>query len=245
MTLFHFFPVLRMPVLYRPTLLINRESIDTFRCLPMTKAQDGSRLLGKAALRHGRDVLATAERNAAVLSEAFAQLKAAHAAGKRYRLIVPVNSYAVATTAAATLMVKAIKGLPEALRQTVIVELFDFPRTMSPDLLGDITVPLLAFFDKYLAEPNPKDEDYTIFSNLNYFGVSLDLESRGAKGDEAMALMTRFWAEGTKRRLKVVIQGIEEPAIADKARQYEAFAIDGPLLGSDIESLDAAHAIPA
>jgi len=233
-----------MSILCRPTLLINRESIDTFRCLPMTKSKDGPRKMGKAALRHGRDVLATAERNAAVLSEAFAQLKAVYAAGHRCRLIVPVNSYAMATTAAATLMVKAIKELPEALRRAVIVELFDFPKTMSLDLLGGITVPLLAFFDKYLAEPNPEDEDFTIFSNLNYFGVSLDLESRDAKGDEALTLMIRFWAEGTKRRLKVVIQGIEEPAIADKARQYNAFAIDGPLLGSDIENLDTAPAIP-
>jgi len=205
----------------------------------VAKAKDGTRVQGKAALRHGRDVLTTAERNAAILSQAFTALKRAHEAGNRYRLIVPVNSYAVATTETATLVVKAIKTLPEALRQAVIVELFDFPEPMSLDLLGDITVPLLAFFDKYMAEPGPELDDYTIFSNLNYFGVSLDLEARNVKGDEAMALMTRFWAEGTKRRLKVVVQGIEEPAIADKARQYEAFAIDGPLLGSDLESLDA------
>ena len=76
-----------------------------------------------------------------------------------------------------------------------------------------------------------------MFANCNYFGVSLNMEAFSETGKEALGLLTEFWAEATKSRLKVVIQGITDQAIIDKAQQYEAFALDGPAIGADQKSL--------
>ena len=139
---------------------------------------------------------------------------------------------------AATVIVQTIKELPEELRSAVIVEFFDFPKTLTLEILGDITIPVLPFFDNYMAEPSAGMTDFTVFANLNYFGVSLDLESSGAAGDDAVADMTAFWAEATNRRLKVLLQGVKEQGLADKAIQYECFALDGPLIGEDSQTMD-------
>jgi len=228
---------LPMKVLYRPVLLVNHEATDFYRCLPVRLKNGVETARGKKALRYNNEIIETAEKNARVLSLAFADLTRAHAAGKKVRLIVPINSYAIASGDAATLIVKAIRELDEALRAAVIVEVYEFPKSLTLDMLADMTIPFLPFFDKFLAEPRPEMTDFTMFANSNYFGVSLNLGGRVEKGEDAVAVMTKFWAEATNRRLKVVVQGITEQDVADKATQYEAFALDGSLLGADMESM--------
>jgi len=135
--------------------------------------------------------------------------------------------------------VQAMKELDKSLYAAVITELIEMPTSLNLDMLGDMTVPILPFFDKYLAEPRPisNKDDFTMYSNCNYFGVSLNMEAFNEGGDAAVGLLTEFWAEATKSRLKVVIQGVKDQAIVDKAQQYEVFALDGPIIGADKETL--------
>jgi len=228
-----------MNVVYRPVRLLNREVIDTYRCIPVSEKPDGSTIADKRLLVHSKDILSTATKNAAVLSAAFAELSSAFAAGYRYRLIVPINSYSLASNEGATLIVRAMKELDESLRDAVIAEFIDLPKSLTLDMLGDMTVPILPFFDKYLAEPLPISgkDSFTMFSNCNYFGVSLNMEQFQESGEQAMGRLTEFWAEATKSRLKVVIQGITDQTTIDKAQQYEAFALDGPAIGVDQKAL--------
>lgn len=228
-----------MNVVYRPVKLINREVLDTFRCLPCTEKEDGTRLADKRLLAHGKDIVATATKNAALISKAFQELTKAFAAGNRLRMIVPINSYSLASGEGATLIVQAIRELDKSLHGAVITEFIDMPASLNLDMLGDMTVPILPFFDKYLAEPRPisNKDNFTIYSNCNYFGVSLNMEALKEGGDAAVSLLTEFWAEATKSRLKVVIQGVRDQGIVDKAQQYEVFAIDGPIIGPDKETL--------
>ena len=227
-----------MNVVYRPVRLINREVIDTFRCVPVVKNPDSTTTVGKHLLTHDKNILLTATRNAALLKNAFAELTKTFAAGKRCRMIVPINSYSVASKEGATLIVKTIRELDKPLCEAVIAELIDLPKSLNLDMLGDMTVPFLPFFDKYLAEPRgmSEAEDFTLYSNCNYFGVSMDLEGLGTD-ESAIARMTQFWAEAVKCRLKVVFQGVGNQAALDKAKQYEAFALDGPVIGADKEIL--------
>lgn len=228
-----------MNVVYRPVKLLNRESLDIFRCVPTQKRADEPLKTGKRLLAHEDDILATASKNAALIERAFRDLTRAFDAGHRYRIIVPINSYSMASGEGATEIVQAVKELDSSLRGAVITEFFDMPRSLNLDMLADMMIPLLPFFDKFLGEPRPllSDDNLTIYSNCNFFGVSLDLEGSEAAGDEAMAQMTKFWAEATKSRLKVSLQGIRDPAIVDKATQYEIFAIDGPAIAEDRETL--------
>jgi hypothetical protein len=228
-----------MNVIYRPVRLINREVIDTFRCIPVREKTDEKKVADKRLLVHEKDILSTATKNAALLSAAFTELSKAFAAGNRYRLIVPINSYSLVSDAGATLIVRAMKELDPSLCSAVIAEFIDLPKSLNLDMLGDLTVPIIPFFDKYLAEPLPisGNDSFTIFSNCNYFGVSLNMEVSQASGQQAIGLLTEFWAEATKSRLKVVVQGVSDQAIVDKAQQYEVFALDGPAIGPDQERL--------
>lgn len=228
-----------MNVVYRPVKLLNREALDTFRCIPAKKPTDGPLKKGKRLLAHDDDVMLTAGKNAALIERAFRDLTKAFDAGHRYRLIVPVNSYSMASGEGATEIVQAVKELEPSLRGAVIAEFFEMPRSLNLDMLADMMIPLLPFFDKYLGEPLPLtgDSNLTIYSNCNFFGVSLDLQDHKAEGDEAMAMMTKFWAEATKSRLKVSLQGVSDPEMVEKAQQYEIFAIDGPAIAEDRETL--------
>ncbi|MBT3239019.1 MAG: hypothetical protein HOK06_09270 [Rhodospirillaceae bacterium] len=226
-----------MNLVYRPVNLITHDATGFFRCLPTTDKPDGTTVASKSLLSHDKDNISTAEKNAALLNQAFKDLADAFIIGGRPRLIVPLNSYALGTGDAATIIVQAFKELSEELRPAVIIELFDFPVTLTADILGDITIPVLPFFDKYMATPNPDNNDFTEFSNLNFFGVSLDLDASGATGEDAIADLTKFWAEATKRRLKVIVQGVQDQDVADKAQQYECFAMDGSLVGEDRPTL--------
>lgn len=230
-----------MKVLYRPVTLLNQKVTNTFRCLPVADRPGGGTVRGKAALRHLNDVRKTAELNASVLVRAFADLSRANDLGHRFRLIVPVNSYALASGDASTRIVHAVKGLAPELRRTVIVEIFQFPKSMTLDSLDEITIPLLPFFENFMAEPEPGMDDFILFANCNYFGVSLDVEGRGLEGADALDRLTGFWAETVKKRLKLIVQGIADREIAVNARKYDAFAMDGPALGSDSENLEPAE----
>lgn len=226
-----------MSVTYRPARILNRETIDMFRCMPVVKKADGTIISGKPALRHGRDIMVTARENAAVLKQAFGDLSQALEKGQQLRLIVPVNSYALASTESSTLMIAAFKDLPTEYRPQVIIDVFDFPNPLTLDILDDITIRLMPFFDKLMAEPTPGMDDFTLFVNCNYFGVSFDLEARELKGDEAIKSMTRFWGEATKRRLKTVLQGVSDAELSDKADRYEIFSQDGLFIAEDNNQL--------
>jgi len=225
-----------MPIIYRPARILNREKIDTFRCMPVTESANGGIITGKPALQHGRDIMLTAKENAAVLTQAFQDLSLAFDGGERIRMIVPINSYALASSDTSSLMIQAFKELDPAIRKEVILDVFDFPNPLTLDILDDITIRLMPFFDKLMAEPASDMDDFTIFANCNYFGVSLDLEARDVMGEAAIGVMTRFWGEATKRRLKVVVQGISEPELSEKADRYEVFLQDGPCIGKDVNA---------
>ena len=223
-----------MPITYRPARILDREKIDTFRCIPVSEDTNGGIIAGKPALQHDRDIMLTAKENATVLRQAFKDLSHAFDSGHKIRMIVPVNSYALASSETSSLMVQAFKELDPAIRKDVILDVFDFPNPLTLDILDDITIRLMPFFDKLMAEPASDMDDFSPFTNCNYFGISIDLEARDITGDEAISVMTKFWGEATKRRLKVTVQGVTDAELSEKATRYEAFLQDGPYIGKDV-----------
>lgn len=224
-----------MPITYRPAKFFDREKINVFRCIPVIKGDDGSITTGKPALRHVRDPMVTAKENAVFVNRAFKDMSLAVSQGHKIRMIVPINSYSLATTESSSLMVQAFKELAPDIRQEVILEIFDFPNPLTLDILDDITIRVMPFFDKLMAEPGSEMDDFLPFANCNYFGVSLDLEARGLVGEQAIDVMTKFWGEATVRRLKTSVQGVQEAEISEKADRYEVFLQDGPFIGQDFD----------
>ena len=205
----------------------------------MRENRNGVEQSGNGLLAHRESIDDTAKRNEKVLKTAFKEYKRARKGGFRGRLIVPLNSFALANAEGGARIVGAFKMLDGGLRKNVIVEVFQLPRTLSVGLLDEITIPLLAFFEHYIADPEPDMIDFTLFTNLNYLGVVLDLgiESMKSGGGDMKDRVTKFWAAATKQKLKVFISGVKDRDILDLARRYEAFAIDGPVLGNDRTAL--------
>ena len=217
-------------VRYRPVVLEGQEQTNTYRAL----AADSADVKGHDPLEHGGDIASTAKRAAEFLETAFTELVRAHAVGARMRLIVPVNSYALASNAGSTVLVRAVKTLPEILRTSVIVEVYQFPRSLTLDALDGITIPLLPFFSFYIARPPVAVEDFTVFANCNYQGICLDLDACGEDREERL---TASWAGAAKARLKLFVHGIASQAEADAARRYQVLGMDGPFLGEDRANL--------
>mgnify|MGYP001428104503 CR=1 FL=1 len=127
-----------MDICYRPVTLLDPQGVDTFRCLPVGPDSHGPVVRGKGALRHHDDTQITAERNAEILTRAFADLTNAGKQGHRLDLIVPVNSFALADSEGVTAIVGAFRRLGAEHRGAVIAELYQFPSPLTLDFLDRI-----------------------------------------------------------------------------------------------------------
>lgn len=220
-----------LSVRFQPVILNGQEAINTFRAVPMLHAIDGSVRTGNNIISYSGDPVKTAKTNATVLSAAFAELAKAAEAGKNLRLIVPINSYSVVGNEGATIIVLAIKKLPKELRKNIIVELFDFPENVTMNVLEDDIVPLFPFFEHYIAQTPPEMDDFTVFANCNFLGVSIDLAELDQTAELTGKKIMKFWASATKRRLKLFFEGVSDPGVKQTALRYEAMGIDGAIIG--------------
>ena len=223
--------------LFQPVSLQGQASINTFRVVPSQTTADGTIRLGHKIIPYAGDLVKTAKINAAVLDVAFSELARAAGDGKQLRLIIPVNSYSVVGNEGATLMVTAIKKLPKELRPNIIVELFDFPENVTMNVVEDNIVPLFPFFEYFIALPSREMDDFTIFANCNFMGVSFNLDADDQADELTQKKITKFWAAGTKRRLKLFFEGINDPTVKETAERYEAMGIDGPIISEAVSSL--------
>ncbi|MDH3335333.1 MAG: hypothetical protein OEL50_01700 [Rhodospirillaceae bacterium] len=222
---------------FQPVILHGQSTINTFRVIPVLSTIDDSVHLGNKVIPYSGDPVKTAKLNASILDIAFSELAMASEEGKKLRLIVPINSYSVVGSEGATLIVTAIKKLPKELRNSVIVELFDFPENVTMNVLEDDIVPLFPFFENYIAAPADEMDDFTIFANCNFLGVSMDLSELDQGAEDTGKKIVKFWASATKRRLKLFFQGVADEGVKQTAERYEAMGIDGPIIGEMVETL--------
>ena len=167
----------------------------------------------------------TGKRNGLFLKKAFRSLQDAAQAGHKVLLIVPLAASALQTREGTTAVVEGIKTLDRDLRKRVAIDLFDLPEEPSLEYMEDIIVPVMAFFERFLARPSNALDDYTVFANLNLIGVSADME------DPNHPDLTQFWAQARKRRLALFAHGVGQPAQAEELKKFEVEGMDGPLLG--------------
>ncbi len=233
----------QMDIRYRPFIGHGDNMIKGFRCQPFFRDHEGREFGVETVLGHRGNIENTAGRNAAVLSVAFKTLARAIGQKQSLLLIVPVNSIALASRDGATAICRAFDELQDACKSAVIVEVFNLPKRVSVDSLGDITIPMLLYVSKFLATPHPETEDYSVFANLNYVGLTHSHSNAGKTAEERKKALTKFWSETTKARLKLCVSDIDDLEAAEQARQYEALAMDGPAIGIASEQLGPVTAI--
>jgi hypothetical protein len=99
--------------------------------------------------------------------------------------------------------------------------------------MDDITIPLMPFFDTLVARPNQEMTDYTLFANLNYAGVCLDLSDKNIDLKLAGQLFKLFEERAEFRRLPTWLFGLSNASVAKLARISGGKVLSGAYMNLD------------
>lgn len=231
-----------LDVVYRPVWETDKTSVDLFYARPILRDAAGAEIPAMTPLIRQPTVEATQLRQVKYLKQAFQALHTCFERGERFRMLVRINSVALATSEAATEVTEVLRTLTPEERAHIVPEILDFPKSLSLNTLDDITIPLMAFFDTWIAQPEKEQADFTPFANLNYAGVSLDLHDIPMDLKLAGKVLQLFVQRASHRRLSTWVLGLSSPELAKVARICGAnlmsgayMDLDSPLPGPVIE----------
>lgn len=222
-----------LDIVYRPVWEIDTPQVDLFQARPILRTADGEEIPNYMPLVRLPSIEATMKRQVKYLNQAFQALHIRFERGERFRLLVRINSLALATTEAASVVTEVFRGLSKDVRDNVVIEVSDFPQNMSLDNMDDITIPLMPFFDNLLACPELDRTDYTLFANLNYAGVTMHLNDKPMDLKLAGKLFELFASRAAPRRLPMWVLGLPSQEVANVARMSEAAALSGSYMDAD------------
>lgn len=220
---------------FRPVASAESDRVDTFRGVPVFHAPGREDVHGNAILAHRGDFVQTARKNALVLDQAAQALVGQIDTAEPITLIVPVNAVVFASSEATSILGRSLKAMDVSARRAMTAELFNLPVSVTMSVLEDITIPMIAFIDRFIAVADPAMEDLTVFSNLNYVGMSLNLADAG----DAESAMKLLWSRATPKRLELFYQGVDNDELLAQARRYKARGIEGDAVGPARDSLGA------
>lgn len=222
-----------LDIVYRPVWEVDTPLVDLFQARPILRTADGVEIPNYMPLVRLPTIEATMKRQVKYLNQAFQALHIRFERGERFRLLVRINSLALATTEAASVVTEVFRGLSKGVRDNVVIEVSDFPQNMSLDNMDDITIPLMPFFDNLLACPELDRTDYTLFANLNYAGVTMHLNDKPMDLKLAGKLLQLFASRAAPRRLPMWVLGLPSQEVANVARMSEAAALSGSYMDAD------------
>lgn len=224
-----------LDTIYRPVWETDKTHVDLFYAKPILRDADGNELPGLSPLVRQTTVEATMQRQVKYLKQAFQAMRTQFDRGERFRMLVRINSVALATSEAAAEVTDVLRELSTDERHHIIPEIIDFPRSLSLNTLDDITIPLMAFFDTWFAQPEKEQTDFTPFANLNYGGVALDLSDKPVDLKLAGKIFQLFAQRASHRRLPTWVLGISTLQLAKVARISGINALSGAYMSLDSE----------
>jgi len=227
-------------ILFRPVWQPGQPHTDLFYAKPILRDGGGQEIFGKMPLARLPTVDATMQRQVTYLKQTFQALHMAFERGQRVRLLVRFHSLALATTEAATEVTDTMRSLSNDERRHIIPEIINFPKSLSLNTLDDITIPLMAFFGTWLAQPEKEQSSFTPFANLNYAGVILDLDDKPMDLKLAEKIIQLFVQRASHRRLPTWVLGIATPELARVARICGVYALSGAYMNMDSQTLGPA-----
>lgn len=222
-----------LDIVYRPVWDTSRTGVDLFYARPILRDEAGEMLPGMTPLVRQPTVEGTLQRQIQYLSQAIEALRLRFGRGERFRLLVRINSVALATSEAAGEVTDVLRTLNAEERAHIVPEIIDFPKSLSLNTLDDITIPLMAFFDTWIARPEKEQADFTPFANLNYSGVTLDLLDTPMDLKLAGKVFKLFIQRSSHRRLPTWILGLPTPELAKLARISGANMLAGAYMDRD------------
>lgn len=222
-----------LDIVYRPVWQTDQARVDVFYAKPILRAESGDELPGYMPLIRQPTVEATMLRQVRYLKQAFQALHLRFERGERFRMLVRINSVALATTEAASVVTETMRLLSNEERKFVIPQITDFPESLSLNTLDEITIPLMAFFDTWLAQPEKTQSDFTPFANLNYGGVTMDLLDKPMDLKLAGKVFQLFAQRASHRRLPTWVLGLANAELAKVARICGINVLSGAYMDMD------------
>lgn len=222
-----------LDVVYRPVWETNKTTVDLFYARPILRDEAGDEIPNSTPLIRQPTVEATMERQVKYLKQAFQALHMRFERGERFRMLVRINSVALATSEAAKEVTDVLRTLSTEERAHIVPEILEFPKSLSLNTLDDITIPLMAFFDTWIAQPEKEQADFTPFANLNYAGVSLDLFDKPMDLKLATKIIQLFTQRASHRRLPTWVLGLATPELAKLARIANVDILSGSYMDMD------------
>lgn len=222
-----------LDTVYRPVWETDKTHVDLFYAMAVMRDEAGNELADLMPLVRQPTVEATMQRQVKYLKQAFEALHMRFERGERFRMLVRINSVALATSEAAGEVTEVMRTLTVEERHHIIPEIIAFPKSLSLNTLDDITIPLMAFFDRWLAQPEKEQADFTPFSNLNYAGVTLDLFDKPMDLKLAGKVFKLFAQRASHRRLPTWVLGLATPELAKVARICGINVLSGAYMDMD------------
>jgi len=222
-----------LDIVYRPIWEIDKPKVDLFQAKALLRTADGKEIPNYMPLVRLSSIDATMKRQVQYLKQAFQGLRLRFERGERFRLLVHINSLALATSEAASVITAIFRDLTTEERDHILIKVSDFPQNMSLNNMDDITIPLMPFFTTLLACPEQDRTDYTLFANLNYAGVCLNLNDKPMTLKLAGKLFQLFASRATSCRLPIWIFGIPTQEVAKVARLSQAAVLSGAYMDSE------------
>ena len=220
-------------IVYRPIWGVESPGTDIFYALPVMRSDDGTLIKGLNPLDRQPTVEATMLHQVKYLNLAVDTLQRSCRLGQPCRLVLRINSVALATKEAASEVTEQLRVLDKDQRKLIIPEIVEFPKSLSLETMDDITIPLMAFFDSWIARPEKEHADFTPFANLNYGGVTLDLEDQALDLKLAGKIIQLFAQRASHRRLPTWLLGVPTMELAKLARIAGMQVISGVYMKMD------------
>ncbi len=222
-----------LDIVYRPVWAVDTAQVDLFYAKPILRTDEGEEIDGLMPLVRQSTVEATMQRQVKYLNQALQAFQLRYSRGDRFRMLLRINSVALATPQAASEVTEALRVLSSDERKLIIPEIIEFPLSLSMNTLDEITIPLMAFFETWLAQPEKEHSDFTPFANLNYSGVTLDLFDKPLDLKLAAKVFQLFAQRSSHRRLPTWLMGIPSQELAKLARIAGMSVLSGSYMDMD------------
>jgi hypothetical protein len=229
------FPPAGLHFIYRPMLNVSLRRLSAYACLPAIDGADG------APARSGDAVLAAA--NAArlarldllTLREVLANVGPPGPERQDRLLCLPLHLATIAGDEGAAFL-GILASLPGAMSSRIVYEVVDIAQGRGDAETAWLVTRLRGYGHGVLGRINPRDPDLRMWKAAGLSCAGIDLDAARLDQADAIKAISILGANARRQGMPVYARGLttREMALAAIAAGFKL--IDGPTVGSDVES---------
>ena len=226
-----------LDAVFRPIQTEQNKISEFYRCVPVMSLPDGTFDDAPGALLAGKTPDEIWAKNKVVLTKGMDGLKNALKRGLNTKLMLPIHATCPLTKRTATEMIAFFKEYGEPLRKRIMIDIIGLPETLSVNMMDDVTIPVMAVTDKMVARCPPGMDDFKVFSNLNYMGMTLDLKNKDWEAEVLSEMLDSFTLNTRHWRLRPFVTGVKTRSQLQAALDVTPYGVDGRGQGAGTEHI--------